>query len=32
MVGTRDLSITGITKDNREVPIFVNGDFTEEFQ
>lgn len=32
MVGTRDLSITGITKDNREVPIFVNGNFTEEFQ
>ena len=31
MVGTRDLNITGITKDGREVPIFVNGNFTEEF-
>ena len=27
MVGTRDLSITGKTKDGREVPIFVNGNW-----
>ena len=27
MVGTPDLSITGITADGREIPVFVNGDF-----
>lgn len=27
MVGTSDLEITGITKDNKEVPIFRNGNF-----
>lgn len=27
MIGTPDLSITGVTKDGREIPIFVNGDF-----
>jgi aminopeptidase len=27
MVGTRDLSITGVTKDGTEVPVFVNGNF-----
>ena len=27
MIGTADLSITGITRDGREVPVFVNGDF-----
>ena len=27
MVGTADLSITGITTDGREVPVFVNGNF-----
>lgn len=27
MVGTADLSITGYTRDGREVPIFVNGNF-----
>ena len=31
MVGTKDLNITGITHDNKEVPIFINGNFTEEF-
>jgi len=31
MIGTKDLKITGITKDNREVPIFIDGNFTEEF-
>ncbi len=29
MVGTKDLSITGIQKDGTEVPVFVNGDFAE---
>ena len=28
MVGTSDLSIVGVTRDGREVPVFVNGDFT----
>jgi len=27
MVGTRDLSIVGITKDGREIPVFVDGVF-----
>lgn len=27
MVGTPDLSITGITKDGEEVPVFTNGNF-----
>ncbi len=27
MVGTRDLSITGVTHDEQEVPVFVNGNF-----
>lgn len=27
MVGTSDLSIVGVTRDGREVPVFVNGDF-----
>ncbi len=27
MVGSRDLSITGTTKDGREIPVFVNGNF-----
>lgn len=27
MIGTRDLSITGITKDGRRVPIFQNGNW-----
>ena len=27
MVGTRDLSITGITHDGREIPVFVDGNF-----
>ena len=28
MVGTSDLSITGITADGTEIPVFVDGDFT----
>ena len=31
MIGNRDLNITGITSSGEEVPIFVNGNFTEEF-
>ena len=31
MIGNKDLSITGITKEGVEVPIFKNGNFTEEF-
>ena len=31
MVGNKDMNITGITEDNREIPIFINGNFTEEF-
>lgn len=27
MVGTPDLSITGVTHDGREVPVFINGNF-----
>ena len=27
MVGTADLTITGYTRDGREVPVFVNGNF-----
>ena len=27
MVGTEDLSITGVTHDGKEVPVFVNGNF-----
>ncbi|MEG1579413.1 MAG: aminopeptidase, partial [Oscillospiraceae bacterium] len=27
MVGTSDLSITGITHDGEEVPVFVEGNF-----
>jgi len=32
MIGSSDLTITGITKDSKEVPIFVNGNFHEEFR
>lgn len=31
MIGTKDLNIIGITKNNEEVPIFINGNFTDEF-
>ena len=31
MVGTEDLNIIGITNDGKEVPIFINGNFSEEF-
>lgn len=32
MIGTKDLSIIGITKDNKEIKIFENGNFTSEFK
>ena len=32
MIGTSDLSITGITHDNKEIKIFENGNFTSEFK
>lgn len=32
MIGTSDLSITGITKDGEEIPVFVNGNWAPEFQ
>ena len=32
MVGTEDLNITGITEDGKEVPIFINGNFSKEFE
>ena len=31
MVGTADLSIVGTTRDGREVPIFIQGNFAPEF-
>ena len=31
MVGTADLSIVGTTRDGREIPVFVNGNFAPEF-
>ena len=31
MIGTKDMNITGITEDKKEVPIFIEGNFTEEF-
>ena len=27
MVGTKDLSIVGTTRDGREIPVFVDGNF-----
>ncbi len=32
MIGTKDLSIIGITKDNQEIPIFQDGNFSEIFK
>ena len=32
MIGTKDLNITGITKDGQEITIFKNGNFTKEFE
>ena len=32
MVGTKDMNIIGITEDGKQIPIFVDGNFTEEFE
>ena len=32
MIGTKDLNIKGITKDGKEVPIFISGNFSIEFE
>ena len=32
MIGTKDLEITGITADNKEIKIFENGNFTDTLQ
>ena len=32
MIGTEDLDITGITEEGKEVPIFVKGNFSKEFE
>jgi leucyl aminopeptidase (aminopeptidase T) len=32
MIGTEDLSIIGFTHQGEEVPVFVNGNFTELFK
>lgn len=31
MIGSKDMNITGITEDGKEIPIFINGNFSEEF-
>ena len=31
MIGNKDMNIIGITPDGKEVQIFINGNFTEEF-
>ncbi|MBR2678378.1 MAG: aminopeptidase [Bacilli bacterium] len=31
MVGNSDMNIIGITEDGKEIPIFINGNFSEEF-
>ena len=31
MIGNQDMNIRGITEDGKEVPIFVDGNFSEEF-
>ncbi len=31
MIGNKDTNIIGITKDNKEIPIFENGNFTKYF-
>ena len=32
MVGTKDLNITATTRDGKTVPVFVDGNFTKEFE
>ncbi len=31
MIGNKDTDITGITEDGKEIPVFVNGNFSEYF-
>ena len=31
MIGTKDLKVIGITKDNKEIVIMENGNFSKEF-
>ena len=31
MIGNQEMNITGITEDGKEIPIFIQGNFTEEF-
>ena len=31
MIGTPDLSVTGLTKDGRSIPIFIDGNFSPAF-
>ena len=32
MIGTKDLTITGTTKEGKEITIFENGDFSKTFK
>ena len=32
MIGTKDLNITGITQEGKEITIFENGNFSETFK
>ena len=32
MIGTKDLNIIGTTRDNKEITIFENGNFSEIFK
>ena len=32
MVGTKDLNITATTRDGKTVPVFINGNFTKDFE
>ena len=32
MIGTKDLNITGITQEGKEITIFENGNFSEIFK
>ena len=32
MVGNKDMNITGLTEEGVEIPIFIDGNFTEEFE
>ena len=32
MIGASDLSITGVTRDGRRVPVFTDGNWSEELR